>query len=241
MAKKLMRKPKWPDSWIMENVDKAFLANQVSIVLKDYELNQNQYHGGPLQNLLGILAEYAFEGFLIDRVHLAKSEYVWHTRTFNHQKDMRPWDFRVADSDELTFEIGAARPDHKYAILKKADYKVKSKYFVQVRIDQLRCIEKVYYKRKERWFLFDTNNRDATELEQEQAEELRKSESHDFARATVLGFDKPAVISKLENGWKLGLEGKYPTYDADGWYKPISELRPLSELKDIIEDIIGYG
>lgn len=233
------RKPKWPYSWVMERFDKRFLAEQVSIVLKDYEMNDNEYHGGPLQNLLGIVAEYTFDGFLTDKVKLNKRDYAWHKRTFNHQQDKLPWDFCVANTDELTFEIGAARPYHKHAVLKKAEYKTKSKYFVQIQIDYLHCIEKVYYHGKDRWFLFDAKNPTAVELTEQQAHSY-ENENNEFAQASLKGFDETAIIRSLGNDWQLGLKGNIPTKDADGWYKPIDELRDAQELREIIKAITGY-
>jgi hypothetical protein len=160
----LMRKfrPGSSYSWVMEQFDKSFLSEQVSVMFKDWEESKNSQHGGPLENLLGMVAEYAFDAFL-DRMGLTKEKYEWHERTLNHHADNRPWDFRVAN--ELTFEIGAARPTHKLAVLKKAGYKTESNFFVQVQIEHLQCISNIFSKGRYRWFLFDATKQQELECE----------------------------------------------------------------------------
>ncbi|MEM3700667.1 MAG: hypothetical protein QXL57_07375 [Candidatus Bathyarchaeia archaeon] len=144
---------------IIENIDKNFLEEQVSIAIKEYD-KRGYPHKGPIENMLGVAAELAFNQFLKEAKLKPGKDYQWNQRKPNYweeDKDRRPWDFKLDNG--LTFEIGSARPFHTYAVFPiHTKHKRESDYFVQVQIKRFNCIAKVYHKGKERWYIFDARS-----------------------------------------------------------------------------------
>ena len=232
---------------IIEKVDKDFLLSQASIAFKEWE-KHGLSHQGPLRNLVGLIAEYAFDG-LLDKMRVRG--YEWNKRKpgyWDDNADRRPWDFRL--SNGLTFEIGSAMPLHRYAILKQAGYKIdekiRSEIFVQVKIRYLDCFGKMYAGGKEQYFVFSANNREAvslkiidatnlTEADKAMLDELETEEKNAWAAAEIMGFDETARIVKSCGSWRFGEKGEFPTTERAGWYEPLNALKSFQDLRKLIE------
>ena len=218
----------------IEKIDKDFLAEQASIAIKEYE-RSGYPHKGPLENVLGLTAEIAFDQFLKE-AGLKDKDYEWNQRQpsyWDENNDKRPWDFKLKCG--LTFEIGAARPYHHMAVFNLAEHKKQSDYFIQVQIKRFNCAAKVYYKGKERWFKFDANDRSSIPNEITNPEQLEATESVDIGECKICGFDKVETILKEENGWRFSPKGAIITPTANGIVKPLDELESVEQLVKLIK------
>jgi len=228
----------------IEKVDKDFLRKQVSIALKAYE-KESLPHQGALKNILGLAAELAFKEWLEELGLKDGEDFEWNERRADYWeegKDRRPWDFRLRDG--TAFEIGAARPFHRYAVFMLKKHKEKSKYFVQVQIKRFKATINVDDKGKERWYDFDANYRgdklpkiaDPEQIKSLKQKNLGESNESgfDLGEAVICGFDAVETILAKKNGWRLSLAGAVITPYEKGMIKPLSEVEPLEKLKRLI-------
>ena len=220
-------------TWEIEQVDKDFLMEQLCITRKAYD-ESGFYDAGPLENLLGLVAEYAFDGLL----NKYKVKYQWNKRRVDYWQenaDRRDWDFKL--SSGLTFELGAARPYHTSAVLGNLAHKLTSDYFVQVKILKLQTWGKIPLNGAERWLMFNAEERSSMPREiTDQAElvKLEASEKNVFALARIEGFDKISDIRAEKGEWRLGKKGVAPTVSFPGYYEDMRALRPFNELVALI-------
>lgn len=219
----------------IEKIDKNFLRKQASIALQAYE-KKKLPHQGPLKNVLGLAAEGAFKQWLEEFDLREGEDFEWNERKadfWKEGKDRRPWDFKFKNG--TTFEIGAARPFHTYAVLMSKQHKKESKYFVQVQIKRFKATTSVFHEGKERWYHFDANSKRATEIsDPEKIKSLESLESNDIGEAVICGYDAVKTILAEENGWKFSPKGSRITPHEDGMIKPLSELESLENLKKLI-------
>ena len=225
----------------IEQIDEKFLMAQLSIALEAYK-RSGYPNSGALGNLIGIVGEYAFDGFL-DHLGLKdEANYEWNKRKINHNKETvieRPFDFRLSKASDLTIEIGTAKPFHKYAILKDSKHKIESKFFVQMQIDHLRCWSAIPWQGRNSWVVFDASAPEAQELSFQDLESFKPTSNNAIGLVTIKGYDEIAKITNEENGWKYGFKGNLPTTQYDGWYKAIDALEPISYLEKIISAARG--
>lgn len=241
MRKIQFRKPEYAgslDSWIIERIDEQFITAQAHVALKTYE-NSELAHRGPLDNVLGLIAEYAFDGFLEKKIGLQQgTDYEWNKRKADYWEkgaDRRPYDFKLKNG--MTFELAAARPNHRFAILMNAPHKLESNYFVQVQIDWFRLQAPVYWNGRDTWVLFDASSKEALELSDEEIAKIQPVKKNEpIGHATIKGFDEIPIIIKEENGWRL--KNEWPCTETAGYCKSLDALRPLADLKKIIEQAL---
>jgi hypothetical protein len=221
--------------WFIQQIDKEFLMEQAGIAIKEYEKILSRTYQGPNQNVLGLVAEFAFDGLL----EMLGAKYVWNKREKGHweEKEVRPWDFQLDNG--LTFEIGSARPHHGFAILKDRESKTKSAIFVQVRIEHLECVGQVYWKGMERYFQFSSNCKDAYEIkDSEEFKKLQNNESKNWAVADIVGFDEIPRIIKQDGQWRYKDDRSPPCTEVPGWYEPLRTppLRSFDDLSKLIKE-----
>ena len=233
----------------MENFDKGlvsfqkfdlgFIGNQVSVAIKTYD-KEGLNHQEPLENIMGLVAELAFEEWLKSFGGVRGKDYEWNERREDYwNNDPRSWDFRLLKNG-LTFEIGAAKPNHHLAVMKDAAHKKESNYFVEVRIIWFNCKIKVLDK----WYVINANS--YTPLEIKGSEEIKSLEAAQgiiqndtIGEAQICGFDKVGTIVKQENGWVFSKAGQRETPFSNGFMKELSNLCTRSDLAAIIRRALG--
>jgi len=218
-----VKKPLSKGEFEIEKIDKDFILEQISIALRAYE-KEGFPHKGPLENLLGLAAELSFKEFLTELGLIENKDYQWNERKVDFwDNDPRPWDFKLKNG--ITFEIGAARPFHRYAVFNLSKHKKESDYFVQVQIKWLVCTGKVYHNGKERWYRFDAKDRTGKLKEITNREEINNLESIEesvIGESVIKIFDKIKIIQREENGWEFSPAGSVITPDDDGMVKLIN-------------------
>jgi hypothetical protein len=220
------------DEWEMEQIDQDELLKQLIDQLSSLKGDEFK----PLENMLGLVAEYAFDGLLDEK--LGKGKYDWNVRRadyFEENSDRPYWDFILKNG--LTFEIGAARPYHNYAVMGKLPHKCKSDYFVQVQLTKFQAWGKVPWKGRELYILFDAGDRNSVphEITKKEFDDRETQKGKNVLGVAIIkGFDKISDIKACKSQWKLGEKGEFPTTDYAGWYKPLDKLKPFHELVDLI-------
>ncbi len=238
----LYRKSKTPysfDTWEMEAKDSAHLRSQTYIALDDYA-KSGYTHRGALDNLLGVVGEFAFDGFL-DKSGLKRdTDYEWIKRKFNYWKngaDTRPYDFKLKKGSEIAFEIATTRPPpYHLAMMTDTEHKKKSKYFVQVQINLFRLHDTIGGK----WLLLDAKEKEAKELSPEEIESLEPEKTDIIGEAVIKGFDETAKILAKENGWAYSPKGARNTPTHAAFIKELAYLEPLSKLQKIIYEDLNF-
>lgn len=218
------------NEWIIEKIDQEFLLSQLDAQIKSLPGSDVK----PLENLLGLVAEYAFDG-LLDKL---KVDYDWNKRREDYWNEnaVRPdWDFRL--NNGLTFEIGAARPFHTSAVMGKIPHKCTSDYFVQVQLTSFRTWGKIFWKGKDRLIMLNAEERSPVPHEITNSAEITKindSDNNVLGVAVIKGFDKIADIKACKGQWFLGKAGVPPTVSYAGWYEPMNSLKSFNELVTLI-------
>jgi len=223
---------------IIEKIDKKLISEQVSIALREYE-RTGFVHKGPAENFRGFIAELVFNQFLKELGLKENIDYQWNKRRldyFETTDEKSKWDFKLLRSG-LKFEIGAAKPSHRYAVMKAAGYKKESDCFVQVQIKSLNCVAKVFYEGKDRWYKFDEKSESEGFVEitsDEQIKTFEQAEQSVIAKTVICGYDMVKTITKEEDGWEFSRAGAVITPNDDGYVKPLSELNSPRELGELV-------
>ncbi|MGD0645280.1 MAG: hypothetical protein ABSA75_10285 [Candidatus Bathyarchaeia archaeon] len=215
--------------WDFEKIDYKFLMEQLNIALNAY-IKADYDNSGPLGNLMGIVSEFAFDGLLT----ALKLKYEWNIRRADkwEKPDERPWDFQL--SNGTTFEIGSIRPFHQHAMLTASEHKLKSDYFVQVKILHLRLFGRASWKDMDRMLLFDANASgsepreitDPTEIK----EELEAQEKKVLATARIEGFDLISNIKAKKGLWRFSEKGEKLTPKEAAFCEPLEAIQNFPEL-----------
>jgi hypothetical protein len=224
--------------WKIEANDIPYLKAQTILALKGYRKSGYE-HSGVLENIIGLIGEFIFEGFLNDILRLKEgNDYSWIKRKADYwekESDQRPYDFMLKGGSKITFEIGTAQPNHRLAMFKDKPHRKKSLYFIQAQVREFLIQDEIDGK----WLTLDASKKEVTEMTLQEIEELKPLKSKYVGKATLKGFDEVQRIVNSENSWLYGKKGERFTPTRNAWYKEINSLEPMQNLEDIIRKDLG--
>lgn len=205
-----------------------------NIQLKAYEDALINNHGGPFENLIGVIGELCFKEALI-REGIKKFEYL--ERDFTHPSmkikgDERPYDFIVAGK-KLEICTIDHRKNAKNCIVK--DTKINQfNYVVAVKILNIDCKVKVYNDEKKDYVWIWINN----ELENgfkeiEPPNDIESSEAP-VGNAIICGYDEHDNVLKK---WRKA-NNEYPCFLNPCYYKRIDKMSNIVGLWRYLKTLI---